>query len=242
MKITSLNNDKVKYWTSLKLKKNRDRYKCFLIEGDHLINEAQKRGLIIAKISTTDQSADYLVTKEIMAKISNQLSIGNNVALAKYIPSREIAGNVIILDNIQDPGNLGTLIRCAVAFDFPNIILSETSVDLYNPKVIRATEGMIFNVNVIRTNINTAIRNLKNKGYTIISTDVSNGNNIKEINAKNIAIILGNEGSGVNPKLKNISDYLVNINMNKSCESLNVGVAGGILMYEVYNGRINNSR
>ena len=242
MKITSLNNDKVKYWTSLKLKKNRDNAKCFLIEGDQLIDEAQKRGLVLAKISTTDPTADYLVTKEIMAKISNQLSISNNAALVKFIPSQEIIGNVIILDNIQDPGNLGTLIRSAVAFDFPNIILSETSVDLYNPKVIRATEGMIFNVNVVRTNINTAIRNLKNKGYTIISTDVSSGNNIKEITNKNIAIILGNEGSGVNPELKNISDYLVNINMNKSCESLNVGVAGSILMYEVYNGRISNSR
>lgn len=242
MKITSLNNDKVKYWTSLKLKKNRDNAKCFLIEGDHLIDEAQKRGLVLAKISTTDPTADYLVTKEIMAKISNQLSISNNAALVKYIPSQEIIGNVIILDNIQDPGNLGTLIRSAVAFDFPNIILSETSVDLYNPKVIRATEGMIFNVNVLRTNIIDAIGTLKNKGYTIISTDVSSGNNIKEITNKNIAIILGNEGSGVNPELKNISDYLVNINMNKSCESLNVGVAGSILMYEVYNGRTSNSR
>ena len=242
MTITSMQNEKVKFWTSLKLKKNRDKYKCFLIEGDHLITEALKKNLVIETISITDASADYLVTKEIMTKISDQKSISNNVAVVKYIPNKEITGNVIILDDIQDPGNLGTIIRSSIAFSFPNIIMSNNSVDLYNSKVIRATEGMIFQTNVIRTDLKDAIDKLKKDNYTIIGTDVTNGQDIKNITFSKVALILGNEGNGISKQINKLSDYLVNIKMNKNVESLNVGVAASILMYEVYNGRINNSR
>ena len=242
MTITSIQNEKVKFWTGLKLKKNRDKHKCFLIEGDHLIAEAKKKNLIIETISLNDPTADYQVTKEIMAKISEQKSISSDIAVVKYIPNKEIIGNILILDDIQDPGNLGTLIRTSIAFNFPNIILSNNSVDLYNSKVIRATEGMIFQTNVIRTDLKDAINKLKEDNYTIIGTDVLKGKEIKNISAKNYAIILGNEGNGVNKEINDLSDYLVNIKMSKNIESLNVGIAGSILMYEVYNGRTNNSR
>lgn len=242
MVITSVNNEKVKYWASLKLKKNRDKDKCFLIEGNHLIKEAKEKGLVISTISITDTNADFFVTREIMEKISEQKSISDNAALVKYIPAREINGNVLILDDIQDPGNLGTLIRSSIAFNFASIIISEESVDLYNSKVIRATEGMIFNINVIRTNLKKYIPRLKNMGYKIIASDVISGKDIKEIDNQNIALILGNEGSGIHKELKDMADEYVNIKMNNVCESLNVGVAGSILMYEVYNGRVNNSR
>ena len=242
MTITSMQNEKVKFWTSLKLKKNRDKYKCFLIEGDHLITEALKKDLVIETISIDDTKANYLVTKEIMTKISEQKSISNKVAVVKYIPKKEITGNVIILDDIQDPGNLGTIIRSSIAFDFPNIIISKNSVDLYNPKVIRATEGMIFQTNVIRTDLKEAISSLKKDNYTIIGTDVTNGKTINSTTYSKIAIIFGNEGNGVREEINKLSDYLVNIKMNKNVESLNVGIAASILMYEVYNGRINNSR
>ena len=242
MKITSLNNDKVKYWTSLKLKKNRDNAKCFLIEGNHLIKEAEEKGLVINTISINDNNADFLVTKEIMKKISDQKSISDNAAIVRYIPEQKISGNVLILDDIQDPGNLGTLIRSSIAFGFDNIILSDESVDLYNPKVIRATEGMIFNINVIRTNIIEYIPKLKEMGYKVLVSDVVSGKDIKDEICNNIALVLGNEGKGVHKNIKELCDELVNIKMDKACESLNVGVAGSILMYEVYNGRINNSR
>ncbi len=242
MVITSVNNEKVKYWNSLKLKKNRDRDKCFLIEGNHLIKEAEEKGLVINTISINDNNADFLVTKEIMKKISDQKSISDNAAIVRYIPEQKISGNVLILDDIQDPGNLGTLIRSSIAFGFNNIILSDESVDLYNPKVIRATEGMIFNINVIRTNIIEYIPKLKEMGYKILVSDVVSGKDIKDEICNNIALVLGNEGKGVHKNIKELCDELVNIKMDKACESLNVGVAGSILMYEVYNGRINNSR
>ena len=242
MTISSVNNEKVKYWASLKLKKNRDKDKCFLVEGNHLIKEAKEKGLVISTISISDNNADFLVTKEIMKKISDQKSISDNAAIVRYIPEQEIKGNVLILDDIQDPGNLGTLIRSSIAFGFSNIIMSGGSVDLYNPKVIRATEGMIFNINAIRTNIIEYIPKLKDAGYKILVSDVVGGNDIKNESCNNIALVLGNEGKGVHSDIKNLCDEVINIKMDNACESLNVGVAGSILMYEVYNGRINNSR
>ena len=150
MKITSVHNDLVKYWVSLKNKKVRDKERKFIIEGDHLINEAKKNNLIEYIISCVDIDADYFVTKEIMEKISDQKSISYNIAVINFMPEDTINGNVLILDNLQDPGNLGTIIRSGVAFNIDTIVLSDDSVDLYNPKVVRATEGMLFNLNIIR--------------------------------------------------------------------------------------------
>lgn len=233
MVITSVNNEKVKYWNSLKLKKNRDRDKCFLIEGDHLIKEAKEKGLVINTISINDNNADFLVTKEIMKKISDQKSISDNAAIVKYIPEQKISGNVLILDDIQDPGNLGTLIRSSIAFGFNNIILSDESVDLYNPKVIRATEGMIFHINVLRRNLLDFLPTLKGMNYKMVGTDVASGKDIRKLKKENIALVLGNEGNGISEDVKNLCDEFVNIKMSSNCESLNVGVAASILMYEV---------
>ena len=233
MNITSLQNDHVKYWNSLKNKKIRDKERRFLIEGDHLIKEAKLQNLVLETISTVDEKADFLVTEDIMKKISSQATICKNAAVVRFIPEDKISGNIIILDGIQDPGNLGTIIRSCLAFNFISIILGDNSVDLYNPKVIRATEGMIFHVNVIRKNLSEFIPTLKNMGYKIIGTDVIKGIDIKKIKHDNIALILGSEGQGISDNIKKLCDEFVYINMNKSCESLNVGVAASILMYEV---------
>ena len=236
MIITSLKNEKVKYWYNLRNKKFRDQERRFLIEGDHLINEARKQNLVIETISIVDKNADYFVTKEIMEKISEQKSISYNAAVVRFIKEDSITGNVLILDGVQDPGNLGTIIRSCIAFGVSNIILSDNSVDLYNSKVIRATEGMIFNINVLRRNLIEFIPIVKNLGYKIIGTDVKNGINIKDINKENIAIVMGSEGQGLSNEVKNMCDNFVYIKMDNACESLNVGVATSILLYEVYNG------
>ena len=235
MKITSLKNDHVKYWVSLKEKKVRDLNKEFLIEGDHLIEEAKKLNLIKETISINDSNCDYLITREIMAKISGQKSISENAAVVKFIPEDEVSGNILILDNIQDPGNLGTIIRSAAAFNFMTIVLSNTSVDEYNPKVIRSTEGMIFHMNILRKNLVEYLPILKEKGYSIIGTDVISGKNIKNIKKNHVCLVVGSEGQGISDEVRKLCDSFVNINMNNRCESLNVGVAASILMYEVYN-------
>lgn len=233
MKITSIHNDNVKYWVSLKNKKIRDEERKFIVEGDHLIEEARKNNLIEYIISCVDEDADFYVTKEIMEKISDQKSISYNAAVVKFIPEDSVNGNVIILDNLQDPGNLGTIIRSSVAFNIDTIIISDTSVDLYNPKVVRATEGMIFNLNIIRRNLEEIIPVLKNLGYKIVGTDVNEGNDVRNISKENAAIIIGNEGNGMSENIKKLCDEFINIKINKSCESLNAGVAASIIMYEV---------
>lgn len=233
-KIISLNNPKVKLWSKLKEKKERDKENLFLVENEHLVNEAKKANCLLETISLEENiEADYYVTKEIMQKISNQKSLPKIVGVCQKIKPREIKDKIIILDNLQDPGNLGTIIRSAVAFNIDTIILSDDSVDLYNEKVLRATEGMIFNINIIRVNLEEFLKNIK-KDIPVLITDVKNGKNIKKIlPLQKFALIIGSEGQGVKESLKKYATEFIKINMNNTCESLNAGVAGSILMYEI---------
>lgn len=231
-----MNNDKVKLWQKLKDKKYRDIYKLFLVEGDHLVNEALKHN-IVKEIITTDTNSKYdvdtyYVNDKIMKLLSNQVTSSNVIGVCSLLEGKDIDGNILVLDNIQDPGNLGTIIRSASAFNFKNIILSNDTVDVYNPKVIRATEGMIFNINVIRTDIIDFLNNLDKK-YIKITTDVNNGEDIRNIDSNNIVLVIGNEGNGVRKEVSDICDKKVYIKMNSNTESLNAAVAGSILMYEV---------
>ena len=237
MEITSINNDKVKYWIKLQEKKFRDQEGLFIVEGDHLVNEAIKHGLVKEIISLDDfqnSITTYKVTKEIMKKISKQQSVSRICAVCFKIKEKEVGNKIICLDNIQDPGNLGTIIRSAVAFNIDTIILNDKSVDLYNDKVIRSCEGMIFNVNVIRTNLENKLMDLKNSGYKIVSTSVKNNQLLKNIKLEDkYAIVLGNEGNGVSKEIEDLCDDFIYIKMNESCESLNVAVASSIIMYEL---------
>ena len=238
MEITSTNNEKIKFYQKLKQKKYRDQEKLFLVEDEHLVNEALKKG-VVKEIFTLDKNKTYevptyYVNEKVMNVLSSQVTSAKVIAVCKELQEREYKGNIIVLDNIQDPGNLGTIIRSAVAFNFDSIILSENSVDLYNPKVIRASEGMLFNINVIRCDINKFLNNL-DKSYTKITTDVKNGKNIKEIKFDKCAIVIGNEGNGVSNEVSSLCDEKVYINMSSNCESLNAGVSASILMYEVNN-------
>lgn len=237
MEITSLQNEKVKYWKKLNNKKYRDIEKLFLVEGDHLVKEAIKNK-VVKEIITIDSEdyeyPTYHVTKEIMNELSNQVTKTDIIAVCYFLEERNILGNVVILDNLQDPGNLGTIIRSAVAFNFDTIVLSKDSVSKYNDKVIRSSEGMIFNINIIERDLLEFIPTLKD--YEIISTDVNIGSNIKDIKFDKVALIIGSEGSGVSPEVSKLATKLVNIKMNSNCESLNAGVSASILMYEVNNG------
>ena len=237
MNIESVNNSKVKEWSKLKIKKYRDETGLFLVEGDHILSQAMvKRS--IREVISVDKTMEipgipfYLVTDPIMKKLSNQVSGTKVIGVCKKLTEREIMGNVCLLDNIQDPGNLGTIIRSAVAFNIDTIILSNDSVDLYNDKVIRSSEGMLFDLNIIRADLKEQISRLKEKGYKIYGTDVLSGTNLKDMKfSKKTAIIIGNEGKGMKEELKSICDGLIHIEIN--CESLNASVAASIIFYEV---------
>lgn len=237
MEITSLQNDKVKYFQKLNDKKFRDQEKLFLVEGMHLFNEAKKHNIIKEVITDNkDFKCDYktyYVTSAIMKKLSNQVTGTNVIAVCKFLDNHELGNHILVLDNIQDPGNLGTMIRSAVAFSFDTIFLSNDTVDLYNPKVIRSSEGMIFHINIIRGNIIEFLSSL-DKSYLKITTDVKDGEDVNLLDTTKCALVIGNEGSGVKKEVESLCDKKVNIKMNNNCESLNAGVSASILMYEVF--------
>lgn len=239
MKIESLQNAKVKEWNKLKEKRYRDQTASFIIEGKHLLEEALKHHQVIEIIALNEEFKVkdipfYEVTENVMKKISTHMSIPNVLAICKKIKSQPIHGSICLLDDIQDPGNLGTIIRSAVAFQIDTIVLSDNTVDLYNEKVIRASKGMIFHLNILRGNLVNYCLDLKSKNYSIFGTDVQNGQSSANIVfPKNSAIIIGNEGRGMNNDLKKYCDKFIYIPMSSNCESLNAGVSASIIFYEM---------
>ena len=233
--ITSINNERIKEISKLNNKKYRKEKGLFIVEGEHLVEEAYKHNLLVEVYSLNETSYEnsYIVTESVMKKISNLDSIPNIIGICKIKNEEEIGNRILILDNIQDPGNLGTIIRSAVAFNVSTIVLSNDSVDLYNSKVIRATEGMIFNINIISRDLFSFVPSIKNQ-YKIYGTNVESGTLLKNVEkVEKCAIIMGNEGNGVKKELQKICDENIYIEMNKQCESLNVGVATSIILYEL---------
>lgn len=236
-KITSLQNKKVKEWCLLHKKKYRDETHTFLIEGEHLIEEALKEGIVdtilYSEICPFSFEQKIEVTESILEKISDNPSGASYIAICHKLDSEPKEYNrILMLDGIQDPGNLGTLIRTAVSFSFDAIYCSKETVDLYNEKVIRSTQGAFFHIPVIYKDLNEVITSLKEKGVQIVSTALENAKNMKDIPvSEKMAFILGNEGQGVSKECIQNSDVCLRIEMN-GFESLNVGVAGGIIMYE----------
>ena len=238
MNITSLTNMKVKDWVKLQKKKYRDECGLFLIEGEHLIEEADKQGIIQQLIlqETVDSkvscSETYYVTEEIMKKISTNLSIPKMIAVCNYFELEvKNAKKIIALDEIQDPGNLGTIIRTAVSFGFDALFLSSHSVDLYNDKLLRATQGAIFQIPILSKSIVDSIQDYKNEGFQIYATSLENAISLEKIEPiEPYVLIFGNEGKGVSKELLEIADERIRIDMD-GFESLNVGVAAGIVMY-----------
>ena len=238
MVITSLDNKKVKEVVKLQSKKYRDSTNTFVVETEHLVEEAFKAGIVkdvfLVENEFVDRDDIYFVTPEIMKKMSSMESPSNVLAVCEKSNSKEIIGNkILLLDNIQDPGNLGTIIRSSVAFNVDTIILSPDTVDLYNPKVIRASEGMFCHINIITMDLDEAIEKIKNKGIEVYGTNVVDGIDVKEINKSSYALVMGNEGNGVSQRIQDLCDENLYIPMNKTCESLNVGVACSILLYEL---------
>ena len=228
--IESLSNEKIKEYTKLNQKKYRDETGMFIIEGTHLVEEAYKNNIVVDAYSLDDKYTK--VSEEVMKKLSNLDTPPKYLAICKKIEEKDINGNVLVLDGVQDPGNLGTIIRSSIAFNIDTIILSNDSVDLYNTKVLRATEGMIFNINIIRRDLEEVLPTLKDK-YTIYTTNVVNGTELDSIKVnKPFVLIMGSEGNGVKDNIASYADETIYIPMDNKCESLNVGVATSIILYE----------
>lgn len=241
MVISSLENEKVKYYTKLQQKKYRDMMGEFLVEGRHLVLEAYYRGMLKEVILCDD----YLlpidvpfveVTYDVLRKISNVDTPQKVMGVCKKCESTSIGQRILILDELQDPGNLGTIIRSAAAFDIDTVVLGDNTVDLYNPKVIRSTQGMLFQVPIVHFSIDELIPMLKSLKIPVFATNVEYGVEIDRLTKEEktrFAIIVGNEGNGVNPKYLKASDKNIYIPMRANVESLNVAVATSIILYEM---------
>ena len=241
MLITSVDNKKIKKYVSLKNSRDRKREGLFLVEGMHMCYEANKSGLLvdILVLENEELSFDYsneitYVTSNVLTKVSSLTNPTTVIGICKILNNENIVGNhILLLDEISDPGNIGTIIRSANAFNVDTIILSNNSVDIYNDKVLRSTQGMIFNMNIIYGDLVDIIPKLHDNGYLILGTNVNNGIDVRNIKTDKYALIMGNEGRGVREEIQNMCDKNLYIKMNPNCESLNVGVATSILLYEL---------
>lgn len=240
-KIESLQNSRVKQWAALHKKKERDLTGQFLVEGEHLTQEAIHTGAAetiltdCEKYCFEDQNM-IQVTPQIMRKLSSNVSEVHLITVCRRIErSAENKHRVLLIDDVQDPGNLGTMIRTAVSFSFDAVYLSEDACDLYNEKTVRSTQGALFHIPVYRGSIYDFMQELRKEKFEIIATSLDKSLSIDEIPVSDrMAFIFGNEGQGVEKKLQDDADKRLRIDMH-GFESLNVAVAAGIVMYEYRN-------
>lgn len=223
-----LSNNEIKEINKLYLAKYRKEYQKFIVEGSHLVEEAKKAGVLLAAYSLNDENYT-LISEKSMKKICKTDTLVNCIGICKLLNKSKLSSHLLLLDAIQDPGNLGTLMRSAKAFGFDTIVLGNGTVDIYNDKVIRASQGAIFKLNFVNADLKTFINT--NPDYFFYGTDVKTGVEVEKVikNSK-IGLILGNEGRGMQEELKAITKANIYIPLENT-ESLNVSVAGGILMY-----------
>lgn len=248
--ITSTSNETIKYFISLNDKKTRMNAKRFIVEGYHLVNEASKTNLLEAIISTDEKELKkinnvkrYLVNDAIINKIATTKNPQNILGIVKMLDHNItnllpiIKGNktkLIMLEDVNDPGNLGTIIRTAAGLGYDGIIMSPNTVDLYNEKVIRSTQGVMFKIPIIKANLQEVIKLLKKEKVFCIGTALTNAKDVKHITKKDkFAICLGNEAKGISKEVLDNMDENVKIAMKNDVESLNVSIAAGIIMYEM---------
>ncbi|MFG6084366.1 MAG: rRNA methylase [Candidatus Phytoplasma solani] len=237
--ITSKKNPTFKKLKKLKAKKYRDLYQQFLIYGTHLIEQAQKnidqfdKSQIIEIYTSSSEAKGTFMTQTLMKELSQTKTVFSQIALCSFpLASVSLSDKILVLEDIQDPANLGTLLRSALAFGFETVFVSFHSADFYHEKTIRASQGAIFELTLKRGNLQNFLEELKRMDYQIFSTSAHKTNfdiQIAKTYRKKV-LILGNEGVGVSSGIEALCDGLLNIKTQK-VESLNVAMAGSILMH-----------
>ena len=252
--ITSKDNELVKHIRKLKDKKYRDESNEFIIEGTNLIEEAVKEKAKIKKvIICEDTTKTYEMPTNIRLEIAKYECIyvsekifnlitqvtnpqGIMAIVEKTAKEDEIDYTqdlIVMLDDIQDPGNLGTILRTIDSIGLKQIIVSKETADAFNPKVVRSTMGAIFRIKIIESeNLIDTIKNIKKHHFKLIVTSLQTDNTIYDINYNKKIIVIGNEGNGVSKEIQDMADEKIKIPMLGKTESLNASVATGIVLYE----------
>ncbi|EAE9244893.1 RNA methyltransferase [Listeria monocytogenes] len=245
--IQSVKNDRVKIWKKLQTRKGRDKTGTYLVEGFHLVEEALRQdGLVLELLVSSGVSVpeewlkgDYDVF-EISTEISHLISEtmteqGVFAVVATSEPDMMLlyGKKLLLVDAVQDPGNVGTLIRTADAAGYDCVVLGKGSADLYNPKVIRSTQGSHFHIPVIQADLFDWIANLEEEGVPVIGAVLDDqAKSLNDMTKRDtLALMVGNEGNGISPELQDRLSEKVYIPIYGDSESLNVAVAAGILLY-----------
>lgn len=258
--ITSKKNQQLREIAGLQDKKNRDRYGLYSADGIKLTLEALKSGRVVKNIIISENRLDILTTQplralaeryietenfficlneDIFSSLTSEVSPEGIICLIEKPAETEklsFSKPILVLDSIQDAGNLGTIIRTAHALAGIDIVLTGDCADIYSPKTIRASMGATFRQNIVRLDdIIILLKDLKNSGYTIIATALrKDAVRIGDIDfAKKTALIFGNEGGGLGNDIISRCDICSVIPLNADSESLNVGVAAAIYIYEL---------
>jgi RNA methyltransferase, TrmH family len=242
--IESIQNPKVKQWKKLLTKKERDKSGTFLVEGFHLVEEALKNTESVIEIIVSDKvglpprwdSREIPVTT-ITEEISNSLS-DTEAPQGIYAVCRQVqievpeAKTYLLIDAVQDPGNLGTMIRTADAAGIDAVVVGKGSVDVYNGKVLRSAQGSHFHLPIITGDLHEWVERLHGKNISIYGTALEGAAAYTDISTEDrFALLVGNEGNGVNKELLAKTDANLYIPIYGKSESLNVAVATGILLY-----------
>lgn len=259
--ISSKDNEFIKHIKKLKDKKYRDMNKEFVIEGIKLIREAIEEKAEIKQIIICDNCLDSdIIPKELMYEIAKYecvyvtesifkvisdvntpqgilAIIGRNAGEAKIDYTQDI---IVALDDIQDPGNLGTILRTVDSIGLNQILVSKGTADSYNPKVVRSTMGAIFRVKIIECeNLENTLKEVKKHKFKLVVTSLQTEKSLYDINFDKKLIVIGNEANGVEQKIQDLADEKIKIPMLGKTESLNASVATGIVLYEYVRQKIN---
>lgn len=245
-----MTNNELKYYSSLKIKKYRELENKFLVEGAHLIEECLSspyRNLIqkiiirdnfdVSKLNISSFKTEITSQRD-FEKLSDTVNPQGIIAVVNMpeITNHKISDNLIIaLENVNDPGNLGTITRTAYWFGINDILISENSADVYNSKTLRSSQGAVFHTNPsFDINLAEKLSELRSDGYNILLTDLDTSNNLSHFTIdknKKYVLVFGNEANGVSSELKNLSFEKIKIESYSPCESLNLAVSAGILIH-----------
>jgi len=235
-----ITKSQIKFIKGLSLKKNRSKHECFVVEGEKSVSELLASNLEIIHLYATDayniqdNSAKMVrITNNELLQISSLKSPNNVLAIVRKPKLVDVIkdGIILVLDNINDPGNLGTIIRLCDWFGVMQIVCSKETVDIYNPKVIQSSMGSIFRVNVIYVDLKDYLK----KVNTPIYGAFIGGSNIKNLEfPKDLHLLIGNESNGISEELFSLITKRVGIkNIGLQAESLNVAMATSIILYEL---------
>ena len=243
--ITSKQNQTVKTVVSLKQKKNRELLGLYVVEGEKMVFDALSFGAEVTQIFATEKYADYpfknieqviFVSDAVFKVMSDEVTPQGILAVVKIPKNGDITrlSRCLLLDRVQDPGNVGAIIRLAVACGVTDILTID-SADAYSQKAVRSSMSGIYHVNIYRFSESECLSLIKQNGLSLICADLAGENVFKFKTPNKFCLCVGNEGNGISDNLiKNATD-VISIPMNKGVESLNVAVACGVTLYTLLN-------